>query len=170
MTKAGAARGISLSLAALVHDLGRPARFVNMLRVLKVTSPMSVGTWIVSAYAPPRAGRLPVLTGLPHAGAAATVTAGVIGPAVAAYTSVLIADTATPAWHGAYRELPYLFRRLGRHRGRRARPARGPAGPGARPRPGWPWPEPPRSSPPNCCLTGAWARRPSHTGPGDREP
>ena len=62
VAKAGAAGGISLSLAALVHDLGRPARFVNMLRVLKVTSPMSVGTWIVSAYTPLGAGRLPVLT------------------------------------------------------------------------------------------------------------
>ncbi len=109
VTKAGAAGGISLSLAALVHDLGRPARFVNMLRVLKVTSPMSVGTWIVSAYAPPALAACLFSRRLPHAGAAATVTAGVIGPAVAAYTSVLIADTATPAWHGAYRELPYLF-------------------------------------------------------------
>ena len=38
--KAGAAGAISLSMVALVHDLGRPSRFINMLRVLKVTSPM----------------------------------------------------------------------------------------------------------------------------------
>ena len=38
----------------LVHDLGRPARFHNMLRVAKPTSPMSVGTWILAAL---RAGR-----------------------------------------------------------------------------------------------------------------
>jgi len=43
---------ISLSLAALVDDLGRPARFVNMLRVAKPTSLMSVGTWILTAYGP----------------------------------------------------------------------------------------------------------------------
>jgi formate dehydrogenase major subunit len=49
--KAGAAGAISLSMVALVHDLGRPARFVNMLRVFKVTSPMSVGTWVLSALA-----------------------------------------------------------------------------------------------------------------------
>ena len=55
--KAGAAGAISLSMVALVHDLGRPARFINMLRVVKVTSPMSVGTWILSAYTPLRAGR-----------------------------------------------------------------------------------------------------------------
>jgi formate-dependent nitrite reductase membrane component NrfD len=108
--KVGAAGAISLSMAALVHDLGRPARFVNMLRVLKVTSPMSVGTWIVSAYIPPTVAAACLTTRtLPRADAAATITAGVIGPAVAAYTSVLIADTATPAWHGAYRELPYKF-------------------------------------------------------------
>ncbi|MCU1672289.1 MAG: polysulfide reductase, partial [Frankiales bacterium] len=48
----GALVGISASMAALVHDLGRPERFVNMLRVAKPTSPMSVGTWILTAYGP----------------------------------------------------------------------------------------------------------------------
>ena len=32
-----------------------------------------------------------------------------LGPAVASYTGVLIADTAVPAWHDAHRELPFLF-------------------------------------------------------------
>ena len=48
---------------ALVHDLGRPERFLNMLRVFKVTSPMSVGSWLLSAYGPaaarPRVHRRP---------------------------------------------------------------------------------------------------------------
>ncbi len=35
---------ITLSFAALVHDLGRPARFHHTLRVAKTTSSMSVGT------------------------------------------------------------------------------------------------------------------------------
>ena len=48
----GAMTGISLSFVALVHDLGRPSRFVNMLRVAKPTSPMSVGTWILTLYGP----------------------------------------------------------------------------------------------------------------------
>ena len=48
----GALIAITGSFAALVHDLGRPARFVNMLRVAKRTSPMSVGTWILSLYGP----------------------------------------------------------------------------------------------------------------------
>jgi hypothetical protein len=109
--KTGAGGAISLSLVALVHDLGRPIRFLNMLRVLKVTSPMSVGTWLVSGYAPLAlaAAGCSVTGRLPRAGLAATAGAAVLGPAVAAYTSVLLADTATPSWHDAYRELPYLF-------------------------------------------------------------
>ncbi len=109
--KAGAAGAISASMAALVHDLGRPTRFVNMLRVLKVTSPMSVGTWILSGYTPMAlASAACVVTGkLPRVGLAATLAAATLGPAVAAYTSVLLGDTATPAWHEAHRELPYLF-------------------------------------------------------------
>jgi hypothetical protein len=34
----------------LVNDLGRPDRFHHMLRVAKPTSPMSMGTWILSAF------------------------------------------------------------------------------------------------------------------------
>jgi hypothetical protein len=109
--KAGAAGAITLSLVALVHDLGRPARFLNMMRVFKVTSPMSVGTWLLSGYAPAAgAAAACALTGrLPRAGAAATAAAALAGPAVAAYTAVLLSDTAVPAWHAGYRELPFVF-------------------------------------------------------------
>ncbi|MFF1419528.1 NrfD/PsrC family molybdoenzyme membrane anchor subunit [Streptomyces sp. NPDC058280] len=102
---------VTLSAAALVNDLGRPSRFVNMLRVFKPTSPMSVGSWLLSAYGPcAGAAAFCAVTGrLPRAGAAATGAAAVFGPAVAAYTAVLAADTAVPAWHGAHRELPYVF-------------------------------------------------------------
>jgi hypothetical protein len=109
--KAGAAGAISLSMVALVHDLGRPARFINMLRVLKVTSPMSVGTWIVSGYTPMAlaAAAAAVTRKLPRTGLAATLAAAALGPAVASYTSVLLGDTAAPAWHEAHRELPFVF-------------------------------------------------------------
>ena len=50
--KVGAVGAISLSAVALVHDLGRPERFVNMLRVFKPSSPMSVGSWLLAAYGP----------------------------------------------------------------------------------------------------------------------
>jgi formate-dependent nitrite reductase membrane component NrfD len=109
--KSAAAGAISLSMVALVHDLGRPVRFINMLRVVKVTSPMSVGTWILSGYTPLAlvAAATSVTRRLPWAGLAATMGAAALGPAVASYTSVLIADTAAPAWHDGYRELPFLF-------------------------------------------------------------
>ncbi|MFI7637068.1 NrfD/PsrC family molybdoenzyme membrane anchor subunit [Nonomuraea sp. NPDC049400] len=99
------------SLYSLIHDLGRPERFLNMLRVFKVTSPMSVGTWILTAYGP-QAGCAAAtdLTGrLPRLGRAATIGAGLAGPAVATYTAALICDTAVPAWHEGFREMPFLF-------------------------------------------------------------
>jgi formate-dependent nitrite reductase membrane component NrfD len=109
--KVGAAGAIALSAAALVHDLGRPARFVNMLRVFKPTSPMSVGSWLLAGYGPVAgAAAASAVTGLlPRAGRAATLGAALLGPAVATYTAVLIADTAVPAWHEGHRELPALF-------------------------------------------------------------
>ncbi|GHJ42510.1 NrfD/PsrC family molybdoenzyme membrane anchor subunit [Streptomyces sp. TS71-3] len=109
--KVSSTAAVSLSAAALVHDLGRPERFAGMLRVFKPTSPMSVGSWLLAGYGPAAAASaLSAVTGrLPRAGAAATAVAGLLGPAVAAYTGVLAADTAVPAWHGAHRELPYLF-------------------------------------------------------------
>jgi formate-dependent nitrite reductase membrane component NrfD len=110
-SKAGAAAAIGASLVALVHDLGRPERFLNMLRVVKVTSPMSIGTWIVSAYAPMAlvAAGSELLGRLPAVGRLATGAAAVAGPAVASYTAVLVADTAVPAWHEGHRELPFVF-------------------------------------------------------------
>ncbi|MBV2363666.1 NrfD/PsrC family molybdoenzyme membrane anchor subunit [Streptomonospora nanhaiensis] len=102
---------ITGSVAALVNDLGRPARFVNMLRVLKWTSPMSVGSWILMAYGPlAGAAAVSQATGiLPGLGRAAALGAGAVGPAVAAYTAPLICDTAVPAWHEGFREMPFVF-------------------------------------------------------------
>ncbi|MET8954149.1 NrfD/PsrC family molybdoenzyme membrane anchor subunit [Streptomyces sp. NPDC004393] len=109
--KLGAVGAISLSLAALVHDLGRPARFLNMLRVLKPTSPMSVGSWLLTGYAPLT--MVAAATDVAHrhrlVGAAATAGAAVLGPAVATYTAVLVSDTAVPSWHEGYRQLPFVF-------------------------------------------------------------
>jgi len=111
VAKLTALGAISLSAAALVHDLGRPARFTNMLRVFKPSSPMSVGSWLLAGYGPVAgAAAVSEVTGiLPAAGAAATLGAGLLGPAIATYTAALICDTAVPAWHAGYREMPYLF-------------------------------------------------------------
>jgi formate-dependent nitrite reductase membrane component NrfD len=110
-------------MVALVHDLGRPSRFVNMLRVAKLTSPMSVGTWILSLYGPfagaaaatevvgmlPARYRVGPLKLASCVDRPAGVLAALFAPPVAAYTAVLLADTATPSWHAAYKELPFVF-------------------------------------------------------------
>ncbi|GAA3141036.1 hypothetical protein GCM10010486_03750 [Nonomuraea roseoviolacea subsp. carminata] len=160
-----AAAGASVGAALLAAELGRPERFLNMLRVFKPTSPMSVGSWILAAQSglsaaaasADLAGLLPAAGGaarlggrrgaarlrgglgaallggrrsaallggggdtgilgvaedrgfLGVAGDAALLATALTGPLTATYTAVLIADTAVPAWHEAYRELPFLF-------------------------------------------------------------
>jgi hypothetical protein len=108
LTSAGAA---AAGTGFLIAELGRPERFLNMLRVAKPTSPMSMGSWILSAHsglAFAAAGS--ELTGLlPRLGAAAGLGSAVTGPLLATYTGVLLSNTAVPGWHGARRELPVLF-------------------------------------------------------------
>ncbi|GAA2416907.1 polysulfide reductase NrfD [Nonomuraea africana] len=106
-----AALGAATGAGLLAAELGRPERFLNMLRVFKPTSPMSVGSWILAAQGGLSAvAASSELTGiLPVVGDAAVLATGVTGPLTATYTAVLVADTAVPAWHEAYRELPFLF-------------------------------------------------------------
>lgn len=115
---------VAVSGAALVADLGKPSRFYNMLRTLKVTSPMSVGSWILSAFAG-GAGVAAVaevdrMTGerLPlgpmrgvfrRLEGPAGLEAALLGTPLAGYTAVLLSDTAVPTWNGAHRDLPFVF-------------------------------------------------------------
>ncbi|MEW2379044.1 NrfD/PsrC family molybdoenzyme membrane anchor subunit [Micromonospora sp. NPDC047812] len=115
---------VTASTVFLIKDLGRPARFHHMLRVAKPTSPMSVGTWILSVFGP-AAGIAAVAEGaswlpgrglpglvrrvLPPVGHAAGLAAAATAPALATYTGVLLADTAVPSWHEAYPQLPTIF-------------------------------------------------------------
>jgi len=110
-SKISATAAIGLSAVALVNDLGRPTRFLNMLRVFKPSSPMSVGSWLLAAYGPVAgAAAASAVTGrVPRAGAAATAGAAVLGSGIATYTAALLCDTAVPAWHEAHREMPYIF-------------------------------------------------------------
>ncbi|QBX55013.1 polysulfide reductase [Nocardioides seonyuensis] len=123
----GSIGGLGLSVGFLVHDLGRPSRFLNMMRVVKLTSPMSVGTWILTLHGPfaglafaaevadmlpepVRRGRWAPLVGLlSRLGTPAGLVSGLTAPPVAAYTAVLLSDTATPSWHSAHEELPFVF-------------------------------------------------------------
>ncbi|MEQ4300316.1 NrfD/PsrC family molybdoenzyme membrane anchor subunit [Plantactinospora sp. B6F1] len=115
---------VGLSTFFLISDLGRPARFHHMLRVVKPTSPMSMGTWILAIFGPaaglaavsevapvlPRRGGLGLARRLlPPVGRGAGLVAAATAPALATYTGVLLADTAMPAWHDAYPDLPFMF-------------------------------------------------------------
>lgn len=121
VSRIGALVSVLASLVFLIADLGRPERFHHMLRVAKPSSPMSVGTWILSAYGP-GAGVAAVAEMMPKrlrrtwlgrlverlarpAGLGAAATA----PAVASYTSVLLSQTAVPAWKEAHPYLPFVF-------------------------------------------------------------
>src|SRR4051794_41747565 len=95
----------------LVSDLGRPERFHHMLRVVKVTSPMNIGAWIltIAGGASNTAAVLELLGILKPVKLAAEVVASFFGPPLATYTGVLLADTAIPVWHEARHELPWIF-------------------------------------------------------------
>jgi polysulfide reductase-like protein len=109
--KSVAAVGIGISPLLLVKDLGRPMRFYNMLRVFKVTSPMSVGTWLLSAQATAvgLAAGTQLAGILPRIRVAAEIVAGMLGPPLSTYTGALVADSVVPAWHEGRRELPLVF-------------------------------------------------------------
>jgi formate-dependent nitrite reductase membrane component NrfD len=106
----GAAADVA-SPILLISDLGRPERFLNMLRVFKVTSPMSVGSWIlfVSAAASNTAALLEAIGKLQPIKMAAELVSFLSGPPLATYTGALFANTAIPVWSEARDELPWLF-------------------------------------------------------------
>ncbi len=100
-----------VSPALLISDLGRPERFHHMMRVVKVTSPMNVGSWIllVSGGASNTSAVLELTGRLRPVKWLAELVATAAGPLLATYTGVLVADTAIPVWHEGRRELPWIF-------------------------------------------------------------
>lgn len=117
----GSMGALLASLYFLVSDLGRPERFHHMLRVLKPTSPMSVGTWILSAFGP-GAGAAAVAELMParvrrslagrlldRLARPLGISAAATAPAVASYTAVLLSHTAVPGWSEVRDELPFVF-------------------------------------------------------------
>jgi formate-dependent nitrite reductase membrane component NrfD len=103
--------GITVSPAFLTSDLGRPARFLNMLRMFKVTSPMSVGSWVLAGSgAATGLAAVNAWTGrFPRAARFAKPAAAVLGLPLSTYTAALLANTAIPVWHHARRLLPFVF-------------------------------------------------------------
>jgi len=111
-----AALGGALSAPLLISDLGRPERFLNMLRVFKPQSPMSVGAWTLTAFGSAsaaaafadllqRRGLAPVRVVADAAGVLAAAT----GLGMTTYTGVLVGATVIPAWNRSVRVLPVHF-------------------------------------------------------------
>jgi hypothetical protein len=100
-----------VSPALLISDLGRPERFHHMMRVIKVTSPMNIGSWVllVSGGASNTAAVLEFTGRLKPVKWLAELVAAVAGPLLATYTGVLVADSAIPVWHEGRRQLPWIF-------------------------------------------------------------
>jgi formate-dependent nitrite reductase membrane component NrfD len=119
--------GYYLALAALlpcpillVVDLGVPSRFLNMLRVFNVQSPMSMGAWALGAFGAcvGLAALFTLLDDLKGRRDFSNVTlivgviGGVFGFFVAAYPGVLIGATARPLWTNGH-ALGALFLAVG---------------------------------------------------------
>jgi formate-dependent nitrite reductase membrane component NrfD len=104
---AAIARKVALGAVApapilLVADLGRPERFLNMMRILKPRSPMNTGAWCLVAFS--GSGGLAVaadLAGRPRAARAAGALTALLGSYLGSYTGVLLACTAVPLWAGS---------------------------------------------------------------------
>jgi formate-dependent nitrite reductase membrane component NrfD len=112
--RAVAAGGAIASAGLLIADLGRPERFLHMLRVFRPTSPMNMGSWLLTAFgAAAVAAALPSFVRAPRALArlsdVAGLQAGLLGLPLVGYTGVLISNTAVPVWQGTRNTLPILF-------------------------------------------------------------
>ena len=103
--------GAIASVVFLIHDLGRPERFLHMLRVFKPTSPLSVGSYILAPFSGAAAATaaVEVLGWFPRLKRFGGVVSALFGGPLATYTGVLLANTAVPSWHAAHDQLPYVF-------------------------------------------------------------
>ena len=94
----------------LVMDLGRPLRFLNMLRIFKPRSPMSMGSWCLSAFSAAASGAVAAdLLGRPRLARALGASTALLGTYLGSYTGVLLASTAVPLWARSRAFLPPLF-------------------------------------------------------------
>lgn len=110
--------GASICPILLIADLGRPKRFLNMLRVFKLRSAMSMGAWILVAFS--NCAFLAVLCfelilrGLANPFLISLLwllegSAAITGLLLASYTGVLIGATAVPVWSQNRELLPAHF-------------------------------------------------------------
>ena len=112
-----AAGGSLLSSALLISDLGRPSRFVNMLRMFKPQSAMSMGAWTLAFFGPLSGAALLAhlvqhryrLTSVRLIGNIAETLSAVFGLPFSNYTGVLMGATAIPVWNHNIKTLPVHF-------------------------------------------------------------
>jgi formate-dependent nitrite reductase membrane component NrfD len=112
-----AAIGGLISPALLISDLGVPSRFLNMLRVLKIQSPMSVGSWTLVAFSNSAAAAAvfgELETRWPHDAirfftSASQIASALTGMILSTYTGVLIGATSIPVWNEHISMLPVHF-------------------------------------------------------------
>jgi hypothetical protein len=118
-----AAIGAAASGPLLILDLGRPERFLNMLRVFNPQSAMSVGAWTLTVFGTTSAiaalaawnrGRPArgVRARCPRSqaiGDASAFVAALSGLVMATYTGVLLGATAIPVWAAHAKTLPIHF-------------------------------------------------------------
>lgn len=113
-----AAAGGMISPALLIADLGVPSRFLNMLRVFKPQSAMSMGAWTLAAFSNFAAAaafanlaRLKLGDALPIrlVENASGLLASATGMVLSTYTGVLIGATAIPVWNENIGTLPHHF-------------------------------------------------------------
>lgn len=107
--------GTATGSALLIADLKTPRRFYNMLRILRPTSPMSFGTYILGAFgitsAAAALGDLPSARGpaMRRVANAAQAGAALSGAGAATYTAALMSATSNPYWAAAPRSLGAQF-------------------------------------------------------------
>ncbi len=109
--------GALVSPLLLIVDLETPRRWYNMLRIFRPTSPMSIGSWTLTAFG--------LFSGVAALGQAAedlfgwvtgrwlarltSLPAALTGGVVALYTGTLLAATNLPLWTGSFPFLSSLF-------------------------------------------------------------
>jgi len=111
-----AAIGSAASTPLLIADLGRPERFLNMLRVFKPQSAMSVGAWTLATFgtvsaAAAFAEEISRHTDLPVTiiGDVAAIASAATGLVMSTYTGVLLGATSIPVWAKHVTLLPIHF-------------------------------------------------------------
>ena len=130
--RAIAVAGGALSTYFLIHDLGRPERFLYMMRVFRPSSPMNVGAWLLASFATAStaslAGAFVSSSGwrgrarralealhlkrrpfLERGSDILAVVAGILGLPMTGYTGVLVSNTVVPLWQAPRRLMPLLF-------------------------------------------------------------